>query len=92
MTTSAQQQALNFMNDADQQDLVMPPAPKLRARAAPADFQGFSMNQVEQALSSYGVTQQSNTGPCTTSNCSISLRSGCISQNGSSSQMLLQIP
>ena len=91
MTTSTQQQAVNVADD-DNQILVAPPAPKLRARAAPADFQSFSMNQVEQALSSYGVGQQCTIGQCTASNCSISSRSGCISQNGSSSQMLLQIP
>ena len=84
MNSIHQPSNVDATND-DNQILMPPKAPKLRARAAPADFSSFNMNQVEQALSSYGMSQQCGIGLCTASNCSISSRSGCISQNGSSS-------
>lgn len=41
--------------ESHQKPMMPPTAPKLRAKAAPAEFQNFSMCQVEQVISSYGV-------------------------------------
>ena len=56
MNSIHQPSNVDATND-DNQILMPPKAPKLRACAAPADFSSFNMNQVEQALSSYGMSQ-----------------------------------
>ena len=83
-------QAIEHAESTEPLDIPMaPPAPpRLKARAAPLEFQGFSMSQVEQAISSYGRGSHSGMTACprSASNCSFSSYGGCISQNGSSSQ------
>ena len=87
--SSEQTQAIEQADSTDCLDIPMvPPAPpQLKARAAPVEFQGFSMSQVEQAISSYGLGSHSGITACprSASNCSFSSYGGCISQNGSSS-------
>ena len=55
MINSSSHQNIKYVEQStEMRTLEMPAAPRLKAQAAPAEFQSFNMCQVEQAMSNHG--------------------------------------